>query len=179
VATFLYFNNEQRDWTMKSAEFAEDLISRFYNLAYRDWQGLHYDLKTLAELEVHEITDQAFAQLARYEMVLPAGLNKPAATDFYRICIQDHKILDAVENRDDGISFCPLVLYIVTHELVHIVRFSKLLKQYEIPGEGKEIEEARVHKVTCQILKNVSIPGLDKVLGSYRLYSSLQSDLFN
>jgi len=164
---------------MKSVEVAEDLISRFYNLAYRDWQGLYYDLKTLAELEVHEITDQAFAQLAKYEITLPSRWRKGGSIDFYRICIQDHKILEAIESRQDGISFCPLVLYIVTHELVHIIRFSKLLKDYEIPNGEREAEEARVHKVTCQILKDVDLPGLDKVIGSYRAHSLVPAELYN
>lgn len=178
MSTSLYFNNEQCKWTVEAAEFAEDLVKHFYKLAYRDWPALHYDLKTLADLQVHEITDQAFAQLARYEMVMPTRPRKMMATDFYRICIQDHKILDAIENRQDHIGFRPLVLYIVTHELIHIIRFGKLIKWYEIPW-GSDEEEARVHKVTAQVLKNVNLSGLDKVLDSYKVYSMAQNDLGN
>ena len=178
MATSLYFNKEQYNWTIEAVEYAEDLVKCFYQMAYRDWQGLYYDVKTLADLQIHEITDQAFAQLARYEMTMPGGSRRTETTEFYRICIQDHKILDAIENREDGISFRPLVLYIVTHELIHIIRFGKLLKWYEIPS-GSEAEEARVHKVTGQILKNINMPGLEKVLDSYQVYSIARNDLSN
>lgn len=167
----LYFNHEQYDWTIEAVEYAEDLVKQFYQLAYRDWRGLHYDIKTLADLQGSEITDQAFAQLVRYEMVIPEETRKTRATEFYRICIQDHKILDAVENRGDGIGFRPLVLYIVTHELVHVIRFRKLLEPDENPSRSDE--EARVHKVTGQILKPVGMPGLDRVLESYKACSTV------
>jgi hypothetical protein len=178
VGTPIYFNKEQCGWTLEAFEYAEDLVRHFYKLVYRDWLGLYYDLKTLANLQIHEITDQAFAQLARYEMAMPKGSRKTGITDFYRICIQDHKILDAIENRQDGIDFHPLILYVVTHELIHIIRFGKLLKWYEIPQPSDE-EETRVHKVTGEILKNVSMPGLDRVLNNYRVCSTAQNGLSN
>ena len=55
----LYFNEEQYVWTIKAADFAEDLVKHFYKLAYRDWHRHHYDIKTLADLQTDEITDQA------------------------------------------------------------------------------------------------------------------------
>jgi hypothetical protein len=168
LATSLYFNKEQYNWAIEAVEFAEDLVKQFYKLAYRDWRGIYYDIKTLADLQVHEITDQAFAQLAQYEMVMPKGPGRSDFSPFYRICIQDHKILDALENREDDIGFRPLVLYIVTHELIHIIRFGKLLESYEISG-GKEKEEARVHKVTSKVLKDIRMPGIDRVLDSYKV----------
>ena len=115
MATSLYFNKEQWGWTIEAMEFAEDLLKHFYQLAYRDWRDLHYEIKTLVDLQNHEVTDKAFAQLALYEVAMPKGSKKTGPAEFYRICIQDHKILDATENREDGIGFRPLVLYIVTH----------------------------------------------------------------
>ena len=76
-----------------------------------------------------------------------------------------------IENRGERIGFRPLVLYVVTHELIHIIRFGTFLKSYEVLS-GKDEEETRVHKVTGQVLKNVRMRGLDQVLDSYRVCNS-------
>ena len=39
-----------------------------------------------------------------------------------------------------------LVVYIATHELIHIVRFSKFLQNFHASPDEKQAEEKRVHE---------------------------------
>ena len=61
----------------------------------------------------------------------------------------------------------PFGVYIVTHELIHIVRFSKFLQNFEATPEARMAEEKRVHNKTRKILKAVRIEGMPDVLKFY------------
>jgi hypothetical protein len=61
----------------------------------------------------------------------------------------------------------PFILYIVLHELIHIIRFSKFLQNFDASHEEMTAEEMRVHEITRQILSNIRIPGLKQVLKFY------------
>jgi hypothetical protein len=57
-----------------------------------------------------------------------------------------------------------LVLYIATHELIHIVRFSKFLQNFHATPDEKQIEEKRVHDKTHDILCDIKLPGISQVI---------------
>ena len=59
-------------------------------------------------------------------------------------------------------------MYVFTHELVHIVRFSNFFQRYELAGKGKDKEENLVHNITFEILKDITLPDMDYVLDSYK-----------
>ena len=88
---------------------------------------------------------------------------------FYKICLQDAAILSAVEKTDD-LFLDPFLLYILTHELVHVVRFSKFNQRYENKNEADVTldEERKVHFITHTILKPVTVPGMSKVFDFYK-----------
>ena len=69
--------------------------------------------------------------------------------------------------RINAIKLCPFALYIITHELIHIVRFSEFLQNFNASHEEKLAEETRVHYNTHEILKSVQLPGLSNVLKFY------------
>ena len=87
-------------------------------------------------------------------------------TDYYKICLQDHVILKAL-SREKKLPLYPLAAYIVTHELIHVVRFSKFLQSFLVTAEEQEKEEALVHTLTFELLRGVKISHLDYVLGIY------------
>jgi hypothetical protein len=68
------------------------------------------------------------------------------------------------------------LLYILTHELVHVVRFSKHEQRYENKNEADMTldEERKVHRLTHTILKPVSVPGLSKVFEFYSDWRSFE-----
>jgi len=89
-----------------------------------------------------------------------------ASFDFYRVCLQDHNILKALQSRED-LALFPLLVYIVTHELVHIVRFSQFLALFEASEEQKRQEEKRVHRLTQKILEPFKYLDMPPVLRYY------------
>jgi hypothetical protein len=145
---------------------AEELVSNFYKMSASQWLGPRYDVKTLAELNPGEILDGPFAQIIRYKG-RPKNTTLGSSTyDFYKICLQDHTILSTVDI-SSNINLQPFALYIITHELIHIVRFSKFLQNFDASPSERMAEEKRVHQRTHEILKPIRVEGLYNVLAFY------------
>lgn len=149
-----------------SVALSEELVSNAYKMSTSQWLRRKYDVKTLADLTPEEIVDGPFAQLIRYEgkhRDTPLG---SASYDFYKICLQDHAILTALRKRPQ-IRLGPFSLYIVIHELIHIVRFSMFLQNFDASCEEMLLEEQRVHRKTHQILSRVNVEGAGAVLAFF------------
>jgi len=142
---------------------SEELVSNAYKMSPSQWLRRRYDVKTLADLNPNEIVNGPFAQLIRYIGQRKDSSLGSASYDFYKICLQDHSILYALD-RWPEIQLLPFSLYIVTHELVHIVRFSMFLQNFDASAKEMMSEEKRVHQKTHEILLNIRIPGLADVL---------------
>jgi len=148
-------------------EISEDRTGNFYKFSAGQWKRHRYDVKTLSSLSRTEIRPNAFALLNKCYRVADASESKSLAQDFYFICLQDHQILRALR-RDRHLGFLPLLVYVFTHELVHIVRFCNFFQRFEISGKSREKEENIVHATTYEILKDLSLPRLDYILESYQ-----------
>jgi hypothetical protein len=118
-------------------------------------------------LRANEIAQQAFALLNKGARAVHDFESKTKNRDFYFICLQDHQILNAL-NRDRALGLLPLLVYVFTHELVHIVRFCNFFQRFDISGTEKEKEETVVHETTFEILENLALPKLNYVLDSYQ-----------
>jgi len=145
---------------------AEELVSNHYKMSASEWLRPKYDVKTLVDLRPEEVVHGPFAQIIRYEGHRKDTLLGSSAYDFYKICLQDHNIL-SVMKKSPEIKLFPFTLYIITHELIHIVRFSKFLQRFDASSEEKMAEEARVHEKTHEILGTIRVTGLDEVLKFY------------
>lgn len=157
---------------------AEELVSNDYKMSASQWLGPRYDVKTLAELKPEEIIDGPFAQIIRYKGQRQNTSLGSATYDFYKICLQDHTIRSTLEG-PAGIELFPFSLYIITHELIHIVRFSKFLQSFDASADERMAEEKRVHRRTHDILKSVQIEGLPNVLEFYNDWRVPYEDLRN
>jgi hypothetical protein len=164
--TFWPFKSEDMLTVSEALEIAEDKTGDYYKFSAGQWRRHPYDIKTLSELKRYQIVPNAFALLHKCANVLNGFELKTHSRDVYFICLQDHQILKAL-NRDENLGLLPLLVYVFTHELVHIVRFSHFFERFEISGKGKEKEERVVHKTTHEILKDLPLPRLDYVLESY------------
>ncbi|MBW2569416.1 MAG: hypothetical protein JRD93_03330 [Deltaproteobacteria bacterium] len=160
------FNRDQIKTVNNSVAMAEELVSNFYKMSESQWLGRRFDIKTLTDLITEEIVHGPFAQIIRYQGQRKDTSLGSSTYDFYKICLQDHSILSTL-NRSQNIKLFPFVLYIVIHELIHIVRFSEYLQNFDASNEEKMAEERRVHKQTHQILNTVKVPGLADVLKFY------------
>jgi hypothetical protein len=149
-----------------SVSLAEELVSDHYKMSASQWLRPKYDVKTLADLTPQEIVHGPFAQIIRYKGQPKEGSLGSSAYDFYKICLQDHFILSTVKS-SGRLKLFPFSLYIVTHELIHIVRFSKFLQNFDATPAETMAEETRVHHNTHRILNPLSIPGLPDVLSFY------------
>ena len=160
------FGPEQLKIVNNAVAMAEELVSNYYKMSASQWLGPRYDVKTLAELSPEEIIEGPFAQIIRYKGRRKNTSLGSATYDFYKICLQDHTIQSTLKG-SPGIALFPFSLYIITHELIHIVRFSKFLQRFEASAQERMAEEKRVHQRTHEILKPIQISGLQKVLEFY------------
>ena len=160
------FSSEQIEIVNNAVAMAEELVSNYYKMSASQWLGPRYDVKTLKELSREEIIDGPFAQIIRYKGQRKNTLLGSATYDYYKICLQDHTIQSTLAITP-GIRLFPFSLYIITHELIHIVRFSKFLQSFEASDRDRMAEEKRVHQRTHEILKPVQIKGLSNVLEFY------------
>lgn len=145
---------------------AEELVSNHFKMSPNEWLRPKYDIKTLIEMKDEEIVETPFAQIIRYQGQRKGSSLGSESYDFYKICLQDHTILAILEQNMD-LALMPFCLYIITHELIHIVRFSKFLQSFDASQDEKLAEEKRVHSITRRILAPVGVPGIDRVLEFY------------
>jgi hypothetical protein len=161
-----YFNTEQISLAGRTFSQAEKMAGNFFHIGPAEWKERRYDVKTLAFLEKHEIREGAFAHLCKYEF-----RKDPEAwggeLHFYRICLQDSRILDAVERANSFIRLSPLLLYIAAHELVHVIRFEQGEGNFDATEEEKTAEEEMVHRITRNLLKPATDRDLDLVLDCF------------
>jgi len=164
---YLFFEGKDIITVSEALDIAEDKTGDFYKFSSGQWKKHRYDVKTLSSLNNNEIITHAFALLNKCSRVTGGFESKTKNRDFYFICLQDNQILKALM-RDRNLGILALLVYIFTHELVHIVRFSNFFQRFEVSGKGREKEERIVHATTFEVLKDLSLPKLDYVLESYQ-----------
>ena len=170
------FGSEQIKIVNNAVAMAEELVSNYYKMSASQWLGPRYDVATLNELNREEIIDGPFAQIIRYKGQRKNTSLGSATYDYYKICLQDHTIQSTLTMTPD-IRLFPFSLYIITHELIHIVRFSKFLQSFEASDQERMAEEKRVHQRTHEIIEPVQLKGLSSVLEFYNDWRVPYEDL--
>ncbi len=160
------FNPRELDTITHAAGMAEELVSNHYKMSASQWLRPKYDVQTLAGLTPPEVIDGPFAQIIRYKGQPNEASLSSATYDFYKICLQDHAVLAALRKHPD-LDLLAFALYIITHELIHIVRFSRFLQGFEASPAERLEEEKRVHARTHELLRELKVPGLPAVLNFY------------
>jgi len=163
------FSRDQTKIINKSVAISEELVCNFYKMSVNQWLRHQYDVKTLVDLNPDEIVHGPFAQIVRYQGQRKNTSLGSSTYDFYKICLQDHAIIKSLHS-SSGLTILPFVLYIITHELVHIVRFSKFLVNFNASPNEKKAEEIRVHEEAQRILEGQQVPGLAAILDFYAGY---------
>ena len=163
----MYFNSSQISIANGAFGRAEELASRYFHLGLDELKKHRYDVKTRAHLEEHEVKGEVFAHLCRYRYDKGKAREDVGDFYFYRVCLQDDRILDAVDRAGSFIKFSPLMLYIATHELVHVMRFDREKVNFNASQGEKNREEEKVHAITRDMLKSVVFPDLNVVLDCF------------
>ncbi len=153
----------------EAVKVSEELVNNHFKMSSGQWLKNRYDIKTAKDLAPHEYVDGPVAQVMKYEGRQKEDSLGSLSFILYKVCLQDHAILETVED-EPGLMLDPFLLYIVTHELVHVVRFSMYKQRYENKNEADVTleEEHKVHRLTHQILKPISVSGLREVFEFYR-----------
>jgi hypothetical protein len=145
-----HFNPAQLKLVRQASQRAAELVTDYYRIAPREWENMRYEIRTLRALAPSEITDAALAQVLCYDFKRQLGQTLLDQGEIYRICLQDHRILGAAKIH--GIQLEPLLVHVITHELVHVVRFGQRLQKIDLPEELRRYEERCVENTTRNIL---------------------------
>lgn len=142
------FSDQQQGHIGALLDRAEELVGdRFHVPTFASPRYL-YDVRTLHELEPHEVPGEpALAQLIRYgREAAPRG----RLSGFHRICLHDERILECEQR--DGLGLDALLLVVLTHELIHLVRFTIPETTFHTPVAIRHEEEREVHRLTRALL---------------------------
>lgn len=149
------FNSLQLRMVRAARDEAATLVTKHYCIAPREWMQMPYEVRTLRSLGMSEVLDEALAQTLCYAINREAGSRATEQSDLYRICLQDHRILRCA--RATRVKLELLLLYVLTHELIHVVRFGCQLQSMDLPSDLRAGEEDQVERTTRLILAH-SLP---------------------
>ncbi len=164
------FGPRQLDRVGSLLGVARELTGDYFSLASADSKEIPYEVRTAHCLDPNEIVEEkkVLAAVSRFQY-RDKDFGRPR--DLYRVNLQDHNILSALRQGDRQVRFSPLLLYVLTHELVHIIRFVKFLTPFYQDRPEKEAEERRVHEITQRILGSMKIEGMGEILARYEPHS--------
>ncbi len=149
----------------KAVSISEDIVSDVFGLTSNYWVRNPFEVKTLKELgeEINAPTG-AFAHLSRYGNNFEEKTCGADNRSFYKIIVIDPQVLKATKGEPKILQ--PFFVYIMTHELIHILRFSKF--ECSVTSEQKEKEEQMVHELTNEILSPIRIKHMDLVIDYFK-----------
>ncbi|NLV30143.1 MAG: hypothetical protein GXY47_03225 [Acidobacteria bacterium] len=142
------FSHPQRSLLVEALNDAEERTMEYYRIPPFRWEQLRYDLLTQKDTEWEPLPDPA---LARVRPVQQA--HRDRLFDFYRIELNDPGILAAARRERLTDRLYPFFVYILTHEIVHMVRLSSILgEDADSLPPCDEAEERRVEDISRRIL---------------------------
>jgi hypothetical protein len=146
------FSTPQRNLVLQALDEAEGRTAGYYCIPPFRWEQLRYDLLTQADHGWEPMPDPALARVRRLRRV-----NARSPFDFYRIELSDRSILEAAKRENLIQDIYPFLLYILTHEMIHMVRLSSILDDgSETLPPNEESEEQRVQSISRRILTGSS-----------------------
>jgi hypothetical protein len=144
----LQFSSPQRSLVFRALDEAEERTAGYYCIPPFRWEQVRYDLLTQVDHGWEPLPDPMLARLRCVQRINP---RRPF--DFYRIELNDNSILAAAERENLIKDLYPFLVYILTHEMVHLVRLSSILDHYPgTPSSFDESEEHRVQSISRRIL---------------------------
>lgn len=159
------FGRQQLKRVGRLFELARDITGEHFGLGQQEAQQLPVEMRTLAQLEREEIRPgEVLADICRYQYL---DRQFGRRRDLFRVNLQDHNILKILKREGNRRAFTPLLLYVLTHELVHVVRFVKLLAPFHQDPCHRPREERLVHELTQKLLGRLPLRGLRRVLEHY------------
>ena len=160
------FSPAQRELVHRAVYEAEGHTARYYCFPPHRWQDLRFDVLTGQDREWEPFPEPILAKLQRLQKL---GHRPQSSYDFFRIQLNDPGILTVARRKELGVGLYPLLVYILTHELVHLVRVSSILDENGATGGSVEAEEYRVDRISSQILSAAPYLRIDPVISRFTL----------
>ena len=147
----------------RAASLAERLTERHFDLDKDHWKSEPYKIFTLKQVSRGLYEPGVFANVIRYKTRTNQP-TKPAQAERYGIVLQDPNILRALlrQSRHD---LWTISLFVLTHELIHVVRFKKFNVDFFAETSVRQMEESLVQSITGEILSGVT--NTDQLLALY------------
>jgi hypothetical protein len=154
----------------RAVPLARELIGERFALADDWFDRTSHRILSARELRAGELLGQGrLAEIRRVFRLEGQGAGRFVRCErlcpHYRICLQDHNILDRVRT-DPGLELPEFLVGVLTHEYVHLVRFCRLEHPYHAAEERRSREEARVRELTRDILLRSGHPRLRRAAES-------------
>jgi len=156
----LLFDRTQLDQVPRLLDRAEELVGDCFAVPSFEAERYAYDVATLAELSPDEVpAAPALAQIIRYGR----SPGKRRLNRFHRICLHDTRMLECQQR--EALAFEALALVVLTHELVHLVRFTIPETTFHVPTSLRRAEEAEVDRLTQDLLGRYPDPEVVRAVG--------------
>ncbi len=146
----------------RAAALAERLTTGYFGLPQNEWRLSPYGIFTRKEVDASLHEADVFANVVRYRR--PKRQSAPRE-ETYGIVLQDPNILLALLRSSEH-DLWTLGLFILTHELTHIVRFRKFDVDFFASEQEAGKEEGIVHEITREILAGVT--NTDYIIKQYQ-----------
>jgi len=167
----MHFSPGQRSQAFKALNEAEEEAMRYYCIPPHRRQDLRYDLVMRQDEEWAPLPDVALARTQRVMQIRPSTR---AAHDFFRIQLNDPCILTVARREAFDRDLYPFLVFILTHEMVHLVRLSTMIPDESELHLSPEAEEERVQKVAHAILSKAPDRRMAPILEKFCRESRLQ-----
>lgn len=141
----MQFSPPQRSMVIAAMGEAEERTTGYYCIPPFRWQRYSFDLLTRADNEWQSLPESVFASVQCLQRIA-----RGQSLDFYRIQLNDQSILTAAQ-RENLIDLYPFLVYILTHEIVHVVRLTNILDD-SVTAASDASEENRVQLISRRIL---------------------------
>lgn len=158
-----YFTTSDRAVLQRAAHLAEGLTQRYFDLGHNLWRRNPYAMYTREEVGETLSHDDVFANIVRIEAPRQKQ-TQVSAPPKYGIVLHDPNILTALL-RSCRHDLWTLGLFVLTHELIHIVRFREFSVDFFASSAERDQEERVVYSMTREILSGVTT--IDDVLSLY------------
>ena len=161
-----YFNFIEKRLIRYALNESAWCLDKFYCFSPLEWFNFCYSIETGCAIKEKVPHSSIFAEVKK---LCP---HETCFDEFQReqyiVCLFDKNIINVLKRRSK-LDLYPLMVYILTHELVHIARFSQKIYPFECCDfESHKEEEERVHKITYQVLKSFKKKTLEEIALLYR-----------
>lgn len=155
------FHSDELALLRETQPLVEELVGEYFHLTSFGPVRRCYEVVTLEGAGSEGKDPNRLAKVCRYDREERPIEEGHRVSRFYRVFLQDDKLL---AREADGLELRALLLYVITHELIHIVRFESFQVHYGAKGLERQDEERIVHQLTREVLSVLKDEQVEQVI---------------